>query len=124
MKDLPIPLDDAMIFEDEQLYVCLANFPLTKGHTVVVWKDRVADLHLLNREQYEHLMAVVDQARNALTKTLSIEKVYLMYMDEIKHVHWHLIPRYDEQGLNALTHAPTELRDTSLAQQIKANWQS
>lgn len=122
MSTLPTPLEGAMIYEDKNLYVCLANFPLTTGHTVVVWKENVADLHLLKRHQYESLMDAVDQARNALMSALSLEKVYLMYMDEINHVHWHLVPRYNELGVNALTHNPTPLLDTSLADIIKQSW--
>ena len=124
MTDLPDPLEGAIFYEDEYVYVCLANFPLTAGHTVVVWKDRVSDLHLLKREDYDYLMDVVDQARNTLLATLNIDKVYLMYMDEIKHVHWHLIPRYDEAGFNALTHAPVQLADTTLADTLRSHWES
>lgn len=123
MNKLPKPLDGAIIFEDEFLYVCLANFPIANGHCVVVWKEDIADVHLLSRNHYEYLMDIVDQTRNALIATLDIEKVYLIYMDEIKHVHWHLIPRYNEQGFNVLNHESSELTDTSLAEQISRNWQ-
>ena len=122
MTDLPVPIEDAIIYQDDFLYVCLANYPITIGHTVVVWKEKVTDLYLLKKQDYEHLMDVVDQARNALIASLKIEKVYLMYMDEVKHVHWHLIPRYDETGFNVLAHEPTELKDVSLVADLKSNW--
>jgi len=82
----------------------LASFPVTKGHTIVVWKDNVKDLHLLSKKDYEYLMEKVDEVRNALIKTLKVKKVYLIYMDEAKHVHWHLIPRYNVKGYNVLKH--------------------
>lgn len=122
MNDLPAPLDGAIIYEDEYLYVCLANFPITIGHTVVVWKERVSDLHLLNEGDYEYLMNAVDHTRNLLIDVLGIDKVYLMYMDEIKHVHWHLIPRYEEQGFCLLNHNPARLEDTTLAETLKSRW--
>lgn len=109
----------SLIYEDAKLYVCLANFPIAKGHTMVVWKDRVSDLHLLGREEYEYLMDRVDEVRDALLKALGVEKVYLIYMDEAKHVHWHLIPRYNEKGFNVLMHEPGELTDFSLAETIR-----
>ncbi|MBW6451385.1 MAG: hypothetical protein K0B02_01525 [DPANN group archaeon] len=34
-------------------------------------------------------MDKVGEVRNALLKTLDIDKVYLIYMDETKKVHWH-----------------------------------
>lgn len=119
---LPTPIEGSIIYEDDKLYVCLANYPITNGHSVVIWKDNVPDIHLLDKTDYEYLMDIVDHTRNAMIKTLNLEKIYLMYMDEIKHVHWHLIPRYDEQGYNIFKHEPKILTDISLAAIIKSNW--
>jgi diadenosine tetraphosphate (Ap4A) HIT family hydrolase len=124
MKDLLTPPAEAIIFEDDKLYVCLASFPLTRGHSVVVWKKKVKDLNLLKREEYQHLMDAVELARQAIMKTLSVEKVYLLYLDETKHVHWHLVPRYKEQGITVLNHQAEELENFSLAEKIKKNWKN
>ena len=75
----------------------------------------------MSRREYEYLMDVVDIVRNALIKTLNVEKIYLLYMDEVNHVHWHLIPRYDEKGFTLLQHDPGELEDFTLAKKIKNN---
>lgn len=101
-----------MLYEDKRQYVCLAQYLLTEGHTVVVRKKCVQDLHLLKRDEYEHLMGVVDKVRNALLKVFHVRKVYLIYMDEANHVHRHLVPRYNEQGYNVLTHTPRSLNIT------------
>jgi len=122
MENLPTPPLEAVIYEDEKLYICLASFPITKGHTVIVWKDKVSDLHLLSREDYEYLMDMVDITRNMLLEKLKIEKVYLMYMDEAKQVHWHLIPRYEESGFNMLQHSPVETKDFSIVQDLKEDF--
>ena len=53
-KDLPPPKDGAVFYEDDKLYATLANFPITKGHTVIVWKRKVKDLHLLKKDEYKH----------------------------------------------------------------------
>lgn len=115
------PPTEAIIYQNDKLYVCLASNPLTRGHTIVAWKKDVDDIHLLNREEYVTLMETVDEVRNALLKTLNIEKVYLIYSDEVKHVHWHLVPRYDEKGFNMLNHKPEKINDFSLAKEIKSN---
>lgn len=73
----------AIFYEDEFVYACLADYPLTRGHSLVVWKKPVTDLHLLSQKDFEYLMEIVDKVRNALMKALKVEKVYLMYMDEI-----------------------------------------
>lgn len=124
MNKLPKPIKGSIIYEDEYLYVCLANFPIAVGHTIVAWRDDVTDLHLLDRSQYEHLMDVVDQTRNAILAALDLEKVYLMYMDEVKHVHWHLVPRYNQMGVNVLNHDQVPLTDITPAAQIQRNWRS
>lgn len=123
MEKLPTPPKEAILYEDEKLYVCLASFPITKGHTVIVWKSNTEDMHLLSRKDYEYLMDVVDVTRNILLEKLNVEKVYLMYMDEVKQVHWHLIPRYEESGVNVLTHSPVESKDFLLATTLKSDFE-
>lgn len=118
---LPKPKSGSIIYSDEKLYACLATHPISKGHTIVVWKKNISDLHLLSDRDYGFLMDTVDAVRNALLKTLKIKKVYLIYMDEIKHVHWHLVPRYNEKGYDVLMHKPKLLKDISLAKKIKIN---
>ncbi len=119
MSDFPAPLPEAMIYQDEKLYVCLASYPITRGHLVVVWNDPVRDLHTLPREDYEYLMDIVDIARDALLERYGVEKVYLLYLDEANHVHWHLVPRYDEKGFNVLTHSPQKAENFSDAEELK-----
>lgn len=124
MDLLSKPIPESVIYEDEKLYVCLASFPITKGHTIVIWKKPVSDLNLLERTEYEHLMDVVDDVRGALLKSLHVDKVYLLYMDETKHVHWHLVPRYNEEGFNVFAHEPKESHDFSLANNIRRELKS
>jgi diadenosine tetraphosphate (Ap4A) HIT family hydrolase len=118
---LPKPKKESIFYDDKKLYACLASYPLTKGHCVIVWKNKVKDLHLLNRKDYEYLMNKVDIIRNALLKTLKTNKVYLVYADEVEQVHWHLVPRYNEKGFNILSHKPSVLKYFSLASDIKNN---
>ena len=120
-KDLPKPKEGAVFYEDNKLYATLANFPITRGHVVIVWKKKVTDLHLLRKKEYEHLMGIVDAVRDAMLKALKINKVYLVYMDEAKHVYWHLIPRYNERGMNVLEEKSKKLEDVSLAIKFKRN---
>ena len=48
---LPIPNEKSIIFQNKKLYVCLATYPITEGHTVIVWKKHAKDLHLLNKNR-------------------------------------------------------------------------
>ncbi|HEY1074448.1 MAG TPA: HIT family protein [Patescibacteria group bacterium] len=108
------PATGSIFYEDKKVIAHLASFPFTAGHSLVVWKEPVSDLHLLGPNEYRHLMTVVDNVRNALRQAYKVEKAYLMYLDEAKHVHWHIVPRYNEQGFSLLTHNPTEITDFSM----------
>ena len=122
MKDkLPKPFKNAIIFKDDKLYACLANEPIVPGHVVVVWNKLVGDINLLSRKDYNHLMTIVNDIRRAMIKTLKVKKIYLLYMDEVNHVHWHLIPRYDKLGVNNLLNKSGKIKDFTLDDRIRKN---
>jgi len=116
---LPKPSPSAIIYQDELLYVCLATHPITRGHVVIVWKKNVPDLCRLAERDYDYLMDTVNSVRTAMLKAFTIKKVYLIYMDEARHVHWHLVPRYNEKGFDVFLHTPTKATDFSLTPKIK-----
>jgi diadenosine tetraphosphate (Ap4A) HIT family hydrolase len=111
----------SIIYEDEMLYVCLAKYPITVGHTIVAFKKGISDLSKLSDRDYDYLMDTVFAARNALMEALKVKKVYLVYMDETKHVHWHLVPRYKEKGFDVFKNQASAIKDFSLAEKIKKN---
>ena len=111
----------SIIYEDEIVYIFLAKQPIAAGHTIVVFKQDVSDLSKLPDRDYDYLMDTVFAARNALIKTLNVKKVYLVYMDETKHVHWHLIPRYKEKGFDVFKNQTIVIKDFSLAHKIQKN---
>ena len=111
----------SIIYEDEILYVCLAKHPIAVGHTIVAFKQDISDLSKLPDRDYDYLMDTVFAARNALMKTLKVKKVYLVYMDETKHVHWHLIPRYKEKGFDVFKNQTSAVKDFSLVAKIQKN---
>lgn len=119
MNCFPPITQGALFFEDKKAYAALAERPITQGHVVVVWKKHVSDLGRLNAKDYDHLMEIVDTVRNAMMRALGVEKVYLIYMDEAKHVHWHLVPRYNEEGFDVFHHRPKKLKSTMLARKLE-----
>lgn len=115
----PKPFKNAIIYQDKNLYACLANKPIVSGHVVVVWKKPVRDLNLLNHRDYEYLMDRVNDIRRAMIKTLKVKKVYLLYMNEANHVHWHLVPRYNKLGIENLTGRTGRIKDFTLDDKIR-----
>jgi len=117
----PQPFKNAIIYQDKKLYACLANKPLVYGHVIVVWHKAIKDLNLLSRKDYEYLMDKVQDIRKAMLKTLKVKKVYLLYMDEVNHVHWHLVPRYNKIGIDNFRSKPGKLKDFTLDDRIRKN---
>lgn len=117
----PVPPKESIVYEDEKTYACLALLPIAEGHMVVAWKRDAKDIHDLSCDEYNHLMNVVDLMRDAMLEVLKIEKVYLVYMDEVKHVHWHLVPRRDEKGFNVFSHKPRKISDFPLAASLRGS---
>jgi diadenosine tetraphosphate (Ap4A) HIT family hydrolase len=116
---LPTAPKESIVYENDFLYVCLALFPITNGNTIVVWKGGVVDLHNLNEKEYRYLMEIVEIVRDALLRVCYVEKVYVIYMDETREVHWQLVPRYNEEGFNIFKHEPLLTQDFSLAPLLK-----
>ncbi len=77
----------AIFYENDKIYTTITSYPITEGYVIVVLKNKIEDLHLPSRKEYEHLMDVVEVVRNSMLRTLNIKKVCLIYMDEIKHVY-------------------------------------
>jgi diadenosine tetraphosphate (Ap4A) HIT family hydrolase len=120
MGDLPEPKEGAVFWEEEDFYACLANEPKVRGHSILVWRNQVEDLTLLDDEEYLKLMEALEIVQEALEDFYNTDKVYLAYIDETRHVHWHLIPRKnDEKGLKLLTGESGELTDTEDARKIQ-----
>lgn len=119
----PKPDPKSIIYQDSKLYVCLASHPFAKDHTLVVWKKNVPDLHTLSCKDYEHLMEIVDATRDMLLEAFKVKKVYLFYMDEAKHVHWHLIPRYKAKGFSIVVGHKIPNSDFSKTQTLKKIFQ-
>ena len=70
MGKLTRPPKESIIYEDQKLYICLAKYPITKGHTVVVFKKDVADLKLLPDRDYDYLMDTVFAVKKYFIKNL------------------------------------------------------
>lgn len=104
MLAFPKPRKESLLYEDRRLFVFLAAHPFSKHHVIVAWKKNVDDLHKLSSEEYDHLMHVVDVTRDAMLAFFKTKKVYLIYMDEYRHVHWHLLPRFRTTGFGIVVH--------------------
>jgi len=91
--EFPEPKKGTVFYNDKKVRACLAFDPIIKGHSILEWKKHVEDLNDLKLEDYNYLIKFVYKVRFALKKAYNVPKVYVAYLDEACHVHFHFFPR-------------------------------
>jgi histidine triad (HIT) family protein len=95
--------------------------PLSKGHTLVIPKERKAYLHELSAASSEAIGRVLPKLCRAVMKATGATAYNILQNNGtaahqvVMHVHFHIIPRFEDRGLgigwNAGSLAPDEARD-------------
>lgn len=87
------------VYEDENVIAFLDAEPVSKGHTLVVPKQHVENIHEAEGMDYmwDALVKVSDAVRDAFdAKGLNIDQnVGEVAGQEVFHMHFHVTPRYD-----------------------------
>lgn len=81
----------------------LTHFPsipdeaAAKGHLLLESKRHLKELSDMNNEEASHLGPIIKAGSEALKKVLRAQHVYVFRInDKVEHLHFHLIPRYEE----------------------------
>lgn len=81
------------IAENETCFAFLDVFPLAPGHTLVVPKIEVDNIHDLDAETHAALFAFSKQIARAVGKAIPCKKVGMAVVGlEVPHAHIHLVP--------------------------------
>lgn len=79
----------------------LDKFPLCRGHTLVVPKTQVAQLHDLDEETAAHVGRVVSRVAGRVMSATGCTGYNVLQNNghsagqEVQHVHFHIIPRWE-----------------------------
>lgn len=94
-----------IVWENNTHTAFLNIFPLAKGHTLVVPKKNIGDYVFgLSEKQYTELWEASRLVAKLLEEKLGVERIFVAVEGiEVPHVHIHLIPMWQEQGLESLT---------------------
>ncbi len=124
MGGFPAPKEGSVFYEDEEVYACLAFHPVVEGHTIVaVKRNDIDDFGQLPPKERLHLLRVVFEViRPALLECYETDKVYVAYLDEAKHPHFHLFPRKEggEMGFELMNKPHGELTDLSTVPSLRS----
>ncbi len=88
------------VYENDHVFAMMDIFPNSKGHMLVLSKEHAPELGGLSETALVELMKAVNKLSPALVEALQAKGLHTMInsgcVQEISHVHVHLIPVYDE----------------------------
>jgi len=93
------------VYEDEYVLAFLDVGPLSRGHTLVIPKERRAFLHELSDESAAAIGRVLPRLSRAVLKATGAKAYNILQNNgptahqAVMHVHFHIIPRTMDGGL-------------------------
>lgn len=93
------------VYEDEHVLAFLDLNPLTRGHTLVIPKERAAYLHELSDEAAAAIGRVLPRLARAVMKAAGTDQYNVLQNNgsaahqAVFHVHFHIIPHIGDEGL-------------------------
>ena len=98
----------ATLYEDDQFRVILDAGPATKGHALILPKEHYANLFELPDETASKVMVLAKKMATHMKEKLNCDGFNLVQNNgpcagqTVFHFHYHLIPRYENDGQNIL----------------------
>ena len=93
------------IFESGNLYAFLDIAPANKGHALLIPKTHCSDLLGLDPALGQEIFEAMQRIARAVVSVTSAQGFNIIQNNgraagqEIDHLHWHIIPRFDNDGL-------------------------
>lgn len=90
------------VYEDDNVFAFMDVSPLSKGHTLLVPKEHVANIFEMSPNTAAQLFSVAPQIANAINDIFEPAGMNLLNNNgaaanqSVFHFHLHFIPRYDE----------------------------
>lgn len=106
-------LDSATIYEDESTMAFLDLRQSNEGHVLVVPRNHIEQIYDLDEDTASSLASTVCKVARVVRRVYAPGGLSIWQSNgpaafqEVPHVHWHVLPRYDGDGL--LVVYPTDL---------------
>ncbi len=98
-------IDSAKVFENEDIFAFLDVNPLTKGHCLVIPKKHFENIFDIDKNILKEIIATAKDISEKMQKSLAASGVNLANASGesaeqgVFHFHLHIIPRYENDGL-------------------------
>lgn len=117
------------VYESDTFVAFLDISPVSKGHTLIVPRRHMETLFEVAPELGDDLLATMQRVGKAVMSATGaqgmnvIQNNYPVAGQEVAHVHWHLIPRFPEDGLKGWPQrAFADMKEAAaLAEKIRAS---
>jgi len=99
-------IPSAKIYEDENVLAFLDLAPVHPGHTLVIPKNHYKDMLEVPAELGPAVFAALQKVAGAVVKATGAQGFNIMQNNGLAagqtmfHIHWHIIPRFDDDGLS------------------------
>jgi histidine triad (HIT) family protein len=112
------------VFENNYCYAFLDIFPANRGHTLVIPKKHVKDVHDADAVTYAEVASAAKTVADILATKLGSDGTTIFQMSRqagwqtVFHLHMHVIPRWSNDGL----HKPWDIapaQETELQEVLK-----
>lgn len=96
------------VYEDEHVFAFLDISPLSRGHTLVVPKEPAATLDLLSDEAAAAIGRVLPRLARGVMRASGAKAFNILQNNgsaahqAVLYVHFHIIPRFEEDGGSGL----------------------
>lgn len=93
------------VYEDDHVLAFLDIGPLSEGHTLVIPKERKAELHELSDEAAAAIGRVLPRIARAVREATGARAYNVLQNNGsaahqvVRHVHFHVIPKIGDRGL-------------------------
>jgi diadenosine tetraphosphate (Ap4A) HIT family hydrolase len=98
-KDELKPEEGELIWRGDDCRVIMVNDPDLPGFCRVIWNRHVPEMSDLTYGEREHIMSLVFAVEEVMRDVMQPDKVNLAALGNmVPHIHWHIIPRYQDDA--------------------------
>jgi histidine triad (HIT) family protein len=96
------------VYEDETTYAFLDANPLAPGHTLLIPKEPYERLSEMPRDVAADVFGVLPEITAAVEAAVDADATTVAVNNgpaagqEVPHVHWHIIPRFEDDGVGPI----------------------
>jgi len=97
-------ISSGKVYEDDETYAFLDNYPSVKGHTLVIPKEHIENIYGFSAETAARVMITVQKLSVAIKNAMDADGINIVMNNEsaagqiVWHGHIHIIPRYNNDG--------------------------